>query len=214
MVGSNHFGMCGIRGRIFHELEVVLNALVLCLRGTETLMYPSLIPVESTARSTVFPPDPPLLDACGQKRMCIWYVCTIIAADLEQIQPANQMASWARGERWNRMVPDLATAAPCIYLSLAITNKKLYILEPCPWFQSTQNKLFWSRLACMLRWRCLPPSPRSAPSSSFPRSMSLWAPSPARRDASRALWRSFQHSAAPGLYLPASSCWHPLCPEI
>ena len=31
--------MCGVRGRIFHELEVVFNALVLCLKGTETLMY-------------------------------------------------------------------------------------------------------------------------------------------------------------------------------
>ena len=27
----------------------------------------------------------------------------------------------------------------------------------------------------------------------------------------RALWRWLQHSAAPGLYLPAYSCWHPLC---
>ena len=51
--------MCGVRGRIFHELEVVFNDLVLlCLRGTETLMYSSFIPVESRARSIVFPPEP------------------------------------------------------------------------------------------------------------------------------------------------------------
>ena len=28
--GGNNFGMCGVRGRFFHELEVVFNALVLC----------------------------------------------------------------------------------------------------------------------------------------------------------------------------------------
>ena len=50
--------MCGARGRIFNELEVVLNALALCLKGTETLMYSSVIPVESRARSIVFPPEP------------------------------------------------------------------------------------------------------------------------------------------------------------
>ena len=50
--------MCGVSGRIIHELEVVLNALVQCLRGTETLMYSSIIPVESRARSIVFPPEP------------------------------------------------------------------------------------------------------------------------------------------------------------
>ena len=66
----------------------------------------------------------------------------------------------------------------------------------------------------MLRSRCLPPSPLSAQFSSFPRPMSLRDPSSERRDASRALWCSFQHSAAPGVYLPAPSCWHPLCPEI
>ena len=50
--------MCGVRGRIFHELEVVFDSLVLCLRGTETLMYSSFIPVESRARPIVFPPEP------------------------------------------------------------------------------------------------------------------------------------------------------------
>ena len=47
-----------VRGRIFHELGVVFNALVLCLMGIETLMYSSFIPVESRARSIVFPPEP------------------------------------------------------------------------------------------------------------------------------------------------------------
>ena len=50
--------MCGVRGRIFHELEVVFNALVLCLRGAKTLMHSSFIPVETRARSIVFPPEP------------------------------------------------------------------------------------------------------------------------------------------------------------
>ena len=60
----------------------------------------------------------------------------------------------------------LATTAPRIYLSLAIANKELYILEPYPWFLSAPKKyLAWSRLACMLRSRCMPPWPRSAPSS-------------------------------------------------
>ena len=50
--------MCGVRGRIFHELEVVFNALVLCLRGTEPWMYSSCIPLKSRAGSIVFPPEP------------------------------------------------------------------------------------------------------------------------------------------------------------
>ena len=58
LVGGNNFGVCGVRGRIFHELEVVFNDLVLCLRGTETFMYSSFIPVESRARSIVFLPEP------------------------------------------------------------------------------------------------------------------------------------------------------------
>ena len=34
--------MCGVRGRIFHELEVVFKALVLlCSRGTEPLIHAS-----------------------------------------------------------------------------------------------------------------------------------------------------------------------------
>ena len=57
LVGGNNFGMCGVRGKIFHQLEVVFNALVLCLRATETLMY-SFIPVENRARLIVFPPEP------------------------------------------------------------------------------------------------------------------------------------------------------------
>ena len=34
----------------------------------------------------------------------------------------------------------LATAAPCIYLSVAIAEKKLYIPEPYPWFHSEKCK--------------------------------------------------------------------------
>ena len=63
--------MCGVRGKVFNELEVVFNALVLCLRGTETLMYSSFIPVQSRARSIVLPPNPPLRDACGHTCMCV-----------------------------------------------------------------------------------------------------------------------------------------------
>ena len=51
--------MRAVRGRIFHELEVVVfNALVLCLRETETLMYFSFIPVEGRARSIVLLTEP------------------------------------------------------------------------------------------------------------------------------------------------------------
>ena len=64
------------------------------------------------------------------------------------------------------IVPDLATAARCIYLSLVIANQELHILEPYPWLHSAQRKhSAWSRLACMLRSLCVPPLPRSAPSS-------------------------------------------------
>ena len=98
--------MCGVCGRIFHELEVVLNALVVCLRGTETLMYSSFIPVESRARSIVFQPEP-------ATSWCMWsgmYVCIICVYDNSnrpRTDPlANQVASWARGERWHRSVPD------------------------------------------------------------------------------------------------------------
>ena len=40
------------------------------------------------------------------------------------------------------LYPILATAAPCIYLSLAITNKELYILEPYPWFHPAPKTMF------------------------------------------------------------------------
>ena len=40
------------------------------------------------------------------------------------------------------LYPILATAAPCIYLSLAIANKELYILEPYPWFHSAPQKIY------------------------------------------------------------------------
>ena len=58
LVGGNNFGMCGVRDMIFQELGAVFNAVVLRLRGTETLMYSLFIPVESRARSTVLPPEP------------------------------------------------------------------------------------------------------------------------------------------------------------
>ena len=55
--------MCGIRGMIFGGisilLEVVFNSLVpLRLKGTDTLMYFSFIPIESREISKVFPPEP------------------------------------------------------------------------------------------------------------------------------------------------------------
>ena len=78
LVGGNDFGMCGVRGRIFHELEVVFNALVLlCLRGTETLMHSSFFPVESRARSIVFSPEPATI-RCMRSEM---YVCMICVYD-------------------------------------------------------------------------------------------------------------------------------------
>ena len=60
MVGGNNFGMCGVRGRLFHELEVVFNALfgTTVFEGNRNLMYSSFIPVESRARSIMFPPEP------------------------------------------------------------------------------------------------------------------------------------------------------------
>ena len=36
-VGGNNFGICRVRGGIYHELEVVFNALVLCLKETKNL---------------------------------------------------------------------------------------------------------------------------------------------------------------------------------
>ena len=45
--------MCGVRGRIFHELEVVFKALVLCLKGTETLMYSSFVKISKFANNLV-----------------------------------------------------------------------------------------------------------------------------------------------------------------
>ena len=96
--------MCRVRGRIFHELEVVHNALVwYCAWGEpKPLMCSSCIPVESTARLMVFPPEP-ATTSCMWPEMyvCLICVCTckIIATDLEPIHPANQMASWGRVER-------------------------------------------------------------------------------------------------------------------
>ena len=54
-LAATTFGISGARGRISHELEVlkVFNALVLCLRGTETLTYSSFILVEGRVRSHV-----------------------------------------------------------------------------------------------------------------------------------------------------------------
>ena len=39
------------------------------------------------------------------------------------------------------LYPILATAAPCVHLSLAIANKELYVLEPYPWFHSAPKKM-------------------------------------------------------------------------
>ena len=63
-----------VRGRILHELEVVFNALVLCLRGTETLANSSFIPVESRARSIVFLPELPRLDSVV-RNVCVYDMC-------------------------------------------------------------------------------------------------------------------------------------------
>ena len=50
------------------------------------------------------------------------------------------------------LYPILATAAPCIYVSFAIANKALYILEPYPWFHSGKKTYIWpgrdSRACC------------------------------------------------------------------
>ena len=82
--------------------------------------------------------------------------CTIIAADLEPIHPANQMAPWARGERKNRFVPDFGHNSTPVWLSLI----RSYIsLNPTHGSTLPKKKhLSWSRLACMLRSRCMPPS--------------------------------------------------------
>ena len=141
------------------------------------------------------------------RNVCVCGVCTqcmIIATDVEPIHPANQMASWARGSGIE-LHPILATAAPCIYLSLAIANKELHILEPYPWFHSVQKRyLAWSRLACMLRSRCLPPSPRSAPSSKL---SPLYVPmSPVSR--------AERCKPCPVALVPTLGCSRPLPPSL
>ena len=81
-----------VRFGVFHELEIVFDALVLCLRETETLLYSFFVPVESRARSIEFRLNLPLLDACDEKRMRMRYACAVIATDLEPIHPANPVA--------------------------------------------------------------------------------------------------------------------------
>ena len=101
LVGANNFGMCGVRGRIFHELKVVFSALfsTVCEGRKKTLMCSSFIPVGS------------------------WRPGRVANAETELYQI-------------------LATAAPCICLSVAIAEKEFYIPEPYPWFHSAQNKIF------------------------------------------------------------------------
>ena len=67
--------MCGVRGKIFHELEVVFNDLVLCLRGTDTLMYSLYIPVESRARSIAFPPETAKNLMHVVRNACVYNIC-------------------------------------------------------------------------------------------------------------------------------------------
>ena len=113
------------------------------------------------------------------------------------------------------LYPILATAAPCIYLGLAIANKELYTLEPYPWIHSAQKEyLAWSRLACMLRSRCLPPSLRSAPSSKL---SPLYASVIPVSRAKRCKPCPVTLVPTPGCSRPlppTSSGWHPICPEI
>ena len=47
LVGGNNFGMCGVRGRIFHGLRGVFSALfgTVCEGRKEILMCSSFIPV-------------------------------------------------------------------------------------------------------------------------------------------------------------------------
>ena len=81
--------MCGVRGRIFHELEVVFNALVLCLMGTETLMYSSFIPVESRARSVVFPPEP-ATTRCMWSEAYVYVICVYDDSNRPKTDPPSQ----------------------------------------------------------------------------------------------------------------------------
>ena len=86
-----------------------------------------------------------------------------------------------------------------------VANKELYILEPSPWFQSAPKKyLVWSRLAIMLRLRCLPPLPRSAPSSKL---SPLYVPvSPVSR--------AERCKPCPEALVPTLGCSQPLPPSL
>ena len=76
---------------------------------------------------------------------CVLYTCTVVAPDINPIHPINRMASLARGERWNITESDFGHGSTVyiseLYLSLAIANRQLYILEPYPWFHPCQNKI-------------------------------------------------------------------------
>ena len=55
------------------------------------------------------------------------------------------VGSWRPGRVANAKIElyqILATAALCVYLSVALAEKELYIPEPYPWFHSAQNKVF------------------------------------------------------------------------
>ena len=92
-----------------------------------------------------------------------------------------------------------------MYLSLAIANMKLYILEPYPRFHSVQKKyLAWSKLACMLRLRCLPPAPRSAASTKL---SPLYFPV-------RPISRAERCKSCPVALVPTLGCSRPLPPSL
>ena len=103
------------------------------------------------------------------------------------------------------LYPILASLAPCIYPSLAIANKELYILKLYPWFHSAPNiYLARSRFAGMLRLRCQTPSPRSAPSSKLP---PLDVPvSP--------ISRAGRCKMCPVVLMPTLGCFRPLPPSF
>ena len=92
-----------------------------------------------------------------------------------------------------------------VYTRVWLSLIRSYTLEPYPWFHSAPPKyLPWSRLACMLRSRCLPPSPRSAPSSKL---SPLYVPvSPVSR--------ADRCKPCPVALVPTLGCSRPLPPSL
>ena len=132
-------------------------------------------------------------------------MCTIIPTYLE---PIHQPIRWRPGRVGNaeiELYPILATAAPCIYQSLAIANKEFISLNPTHGSTLLKKKdLAWSRLACMLRSRYVPPSPRSAPSSKLSQ---LYVPVSAVSRAERC-------KPCPVALIPTLGCSQPLLPSL